>query len=436
VSATQTLSDLKVDLHYLTRVEGHGNILVDVKNGRIERCELTVVEAPRFFEAMLVGRPYGQAPHLASRICGICSIAHSTASLRAVETALGVEVGPQAQLLRRLAFHGEMLDSHILHAYLLVAPDFFDEPSAVALAGTKPGVVVRALRMKRLAGDLCTVLAGRHTHPVALAVGGVRHVPSPAELESLLQRLIEARVDVQATLELYQGLTFPEFSRPTEYLALRPANGYGFIDGDIVSSDGGSWPLPRYTEVVQEHLVAHSTAKHARHVRPSYMVGALARYRLNHDRLHPRAQAAAEALGLAPDVANPYRITAAQVVEIVHCVEEAIEIIQTLLERGLGPEPLGQPARTSGEGVGAVEAPRGALYHHYLIEDGLVRRANCIIPTNQNLANIEADLHAVVPQILPLGAEAVTRRLEMLVRAYDPCISCATHMLNVEFRDS
>jgi len=436
VTATQTRTDLKVDLHYLTRVEGHGNILVDVKQGRLERCELTVVEAPRFFEAMLVGRPYGQASHLASRICGICSIAHSTASLRAVENALGVELTPQAQLLRRLAFHGEMLDSHVLHAYLLVAPDFFGEPSAVALAGKKPEVVVRALRMKRLAGDLCAVLAGRHTHPLSLAVGGLRHLPTAAELADLQRRLVEARRDVAATLELYQTLPFPAFERETEYLALRPAEGYGFIDGEIVSSDGGCWPLNRYPEVVREHLVPHSTAKHARHGRPSYMVGALARFRVNHDRLHPRAQAAAEALGLKPDCANPYRITAAQVVEIVHCVEESIEVIQTLLDRGLRPEPLGRPARLSGEGVGAVEAPRGALYHHYQIEDGLVRRANCIIPTNQNLANIEEDMRGVVPQILPLGQAEVTQRLEMLVRAYDPCISCATHMLNVDFRES
>ena len=166
------------------------------------------------------------------------------------------------------------------------------------------------------------------------------------------------------------------------------------------------------------------------------MVGALARFRLNHDRLHPRAKAAAETLGLTSDCSNPYCITAAQVVEIVHCVEEAIELSEKLLGRGLRKEPLGRPTRRSGEGVGAVEAPRGTLYHHYAIEDGVVRRANCIIPTNQNLANIEADLRQVVPQILSLGEQTVTHRLEMLVRAYDPCISCATHMLNVEFRDS
>jgi coenzyme F420-reducing hydrogenase alpha subunit len=433
MTAAQTIGDLHVDVHYLTRVEGHGHIVVDTVRGELERCELNVVEAPRFFEAMLVGRPYAQAAHLASRICGICSVAHSTVSLRAVERALGVEVSPQTERLRRLAFHGEMLDSHVLHAYLLVAPDFFGEPSAIALAGKQPEVVTRALRMKRLAGDLCAALAGRHTHPVAMAVGGFRHVPTSTELAALHRRLVAARDDVQATVELYRGLNFPDFSRETESLALRKEGEYPFIDGEIASSDGGVWPLDRYGEVIHEHVVDHSTAKHARHARPAYMVGALSRFRINHDRLHPRARVAAEALGLRSDCSNPYWITVAQVVEIVHSVEESIALCEGLLDSGITKEPLTRPTRRTGEGVGAVEAPRGLLVHHYRIENGLVRRANCIIPTNQNLANIEADMRGLVPQVLPLGPEAVTRRLEMLVRAYDPCISCATHMLDVSF---
>ena len=433
MTTSQTIGDLHVDVHYLTRVEGHGHIVIDTLRGELQRCELNVVEAPRFFEAMLVGRPYAQAAHLASRICGICSVAHSTVSLRAAERALGVDVSAQTERLRRLAFHGEMLDSHVLHAYLLVAPDFFGEASAIALAGKQPEVVMRALRMKRLAGDLCAALAGRHTHPVAMAVGGFRHVPTTGELAALHRRLVAAREDVQATVELYRGLDFPDFSRETEYLALHQEGGYAFIDGEIASSDGGVWPLERYAEVIHEHVVDHSTAKHARHARPAYMVGALARFRLNHDRLNPRARVAAEALGLRADCSNPYRITAAQVVEIVHCVEESITLCEGLIDSGVHKEPLARPTRRSGEGVGAVEAPRGLLVHHYRIEDGLVRQANCIIPTNQNLANIEADMRGLVPEVLPLGPEAVTRRLEMLVRAYDPCISCATHMLDVSF---
>jgi coenzyme F420-reducing hydrogenase alpha subunit len=431
--ATRT-QDLHVDVHYLTRVEGHGNIVVDARDGRLERCELEIVEAPRFFEAMLRGRPYEQASHLASRICGICAVAHATASLRATENALAVELTPQTVALRRLNFCGEMLDSHILHTYMLVAPDLVNLGSAVALAQVQPEIVVRALRMKKLAGDLCAALGGRHTHPISMTVGGFHKIPSVAELTALRRRLDDADPDVEATIELFRSLPpLPAFDRETEYVALRKPNEYAFIDGEITSSDGGSWPASSYREIAREKVVGHSTAKHTRHAREAYMVGALARYLINHDRLHPRAQAVAKTLGLTGACRNPYLITVAQVVELVHSFEEAKSLIDGLLKMGPKPEDPAPPRRNSGEGVGAVEAPRGTLYHHYAIEDGVVTQANCIIPTGQNLANIEADMRALVPTILSQGQAQVTRSLEMLVRAYDPCISCSTHMLEVRF---
>jgi coenzyme F420-reducing hydrogenase alpha subunit len=426
--------DVHIDVHYLTRVEGHGNIVVDARDGRLERCELEVVEAPRFFEAMLRGRPYEQASHLSSRICGICAVAHATASLRATENALDVELSPQTERLRRLNFCGEMLDSHVLHSYMLVAPDLVHLGSAVALAQVQPEIVLRALRLKKLAGDLCATMGGRHTHPISMTVGGFQRIPAASELDEMRARLEAAGPDVDATVELFRGLSpLPAFDRETEYVALRKPSEYAFIDGTIASSDGGTWATSSYREVAREQVVGHSTAKHTRHAREAYMVGSLARYRLNHDQLHPRALAAAQSLGLTPACRNPYWITVAQVVELVHCHEEAKRLIDSLLSDGLKPERPAPPRRRSGEGVGAVEAPRGTLYHHYAIEDGVVTQANCIIPTGQNLANIEADMRALVPQILPQGQEQVTRGLEMLVRAYDPCISCSTHMLEVRF---
>ena len=241
------------------------------------------------------------------------------------------------------------------------------------------------------------------------------------------------RADVDATVELFQKLPIPSFERDTEYIALRREDEYCFIDGAITSTDGGSWPAEQYEQVTNEHVVAHSTAKHARHQRASYMVGALARFNVNHDKLHPKAQAAATGLGLAPKCSNPYMNTVAQVVEIAHCVEDASLIIDNLLKKGLIEEQPAQPATLSGEGVGACEVPRGTLYHHYKIQNGAVTGANCVIPTAQNLGNIEADMRALVPVILDQTHEEITLALEMLVRAYDPCISCSTHMLDVKF---
>lgn len=428
--ATETL---RIDVHHITRVEGHGNIVVDVQNGELKRCELQIVETPRFFEAMLRGRPYEESSHITSRICGICAVGHATTSLRATEKALGVELSEQTVLLRRLNFYGEILDSHILHAYMLVAPDFLGVGSVIPLAKTAPDVVLRALRMKKLAGDICAAVSGRHTHPIAMTVGGFTHYPSNDEIAQLRERLETMREDVNATVELFQTLRIPGFERDTEYIALRKEDEYCFIDGQIVSTDGGTWSVEQYREVTNETLVPHSTAKHTANQRESYMVGALARFNVNHDKLHPVAQAAADALGLKPKCTNPYMNTIAQVVEIAHCVEEAIRITDTLLERGIEWEEPAPPTRLSGEGVGACEVPRGTLFHNYVIEDGIVVGANCIIPTGQNLANIEADMRTLVPSILDRSQEEITQALEMLVRAYDPCISCSTHLLNVEF---
>ncbi len=426
--------NIKIDIHHVTRVEGHGNIVVNAKNGVLEECRLDIVETPRFFEAMLLGRPYHQASHITSRICGICSVGHATASLRASENALGVELSEQTMLLRKLIFFGEMLDSHVLHTYMLVAPDLLNVSSVIPLASLAPEAVLRALRMKKLAGDICAVIGGRHTHPIAMTVGGFTHFPTVEEIQSLRERLIASRKDVDDTVALFKTLPWPTFERETEYVALRKPEEYAFIDGTITTTDGGSYPVDDYRQVTNEFLVQHSTSKHAKHKRDSYMVGALARFNVNYDKLHPRAQAAAQELGIQPICTNPYFNTVAQVVEIVHSVEEAIRLCDELIARGIEPEKPYEFKGKGGVGAGSCEVPRGILFHNYEIgEDGSIKSANCIIPTGQNLANIECDMRKLVPEIMDQGQAKVAFMLEMLVRAYDPCISCSVHFLDVKF---
>jgi sulfhydrogenase subunit alpha len=427
--------NVNIDVHHLTRVEGHGNIVVDVKDGVLEQCELQIVETPRFFEAMLRDRPYKESSHITSRICGICAVGHATASLRSTEKALGVTPSKQTEFLRKLNMHGETLDSHILHAYMLVAPDLLGVNSVIPLASSAPDVVLRALRMKKFSGDLCEALAGRHTHPIAMIVGGFTHYPSKKDLVRLREDAEVLRKDVEETVNLFLTLNLPQFERDTEFIALRKDEEYAFIDGVIASTDGGTWPIEDYKSVTNEAIVPHSSAKHTRNNRESYMVGALARFNVNHDKLHPAAAAAATAMGLTPKCINPYMNTVAQVVEIAHCVEDAIEKLDYLIENGVKWEDPAPITRNSGNGVGAVEVPRGILFHNYTIEDERVVGANCIIPTGQNLANVEADMRKLVPEILDKPKEDITMSLEMLVRAYDPCISCSTHILDVDFKD-
>lgn len=428
------MTTVKVDVHHLTRVEGHGNIAVDIKNGELLKAEWQVVEAPRYFEAMLRGRPYQEASHITSRICGICATGHATASLRATENALGVEVSEQTELLRKLVFHGEILDSHVLHVYMLVAPDFFGVGSVLPLAASHPEVVLRALRVKKLSGDLCAMISGRHTHPIAMTVGGFTHLPTIKELLAMRERLVDAREDMDETMALLKTLPWPAFERETEYVSLQKDDEYAFIDGHIATTDGFTYPIPEYRKVTNEYLVPQSTAKWAKHNRDSYMVGALARFNNNYDQLHPKAKAAAEELGMAPIVYNPFLNSGAQAIEMVHCIEDSIILIDELVDRGIKEEPLYQFQGKGGDGTGAADVPRGILFHNYVIDDdGLIQGANCVIPTNQNHANIEADMHALLPQIMDQSQEEITLMLEMLVRAYDPCISCSTHLLDVEF---
>lgn len=424
---------VNVNVHHLTRVEGHGNIIVDLYNGILQRCDLEIIEAPRFFEAILRGQSYLNAQSLASRICGICSVSHSTASLLAVENALQVYPSEQTILLRKLNILGELLDSHILHIYLLVSPDVFNVGSVIPLLNSAPEIVHRALRMKKVAGDLCALIGGRHTHPITMIVGGFTHLPNPIDLELIYAQIQSIRPDVEATIELFQSVNFPEFERETEYIALSLPDEYALIGGRIASTDGGSWSSDEYQQVSNEYLVAHSTAKFARHQRESYMVGALARFNLNYKHLHPQAKSAATALNLATLCTNPYLITLAQLVEIVHCYETSLQLLDLILDQGIIPEPSKVPTNLSGEGVGAVEAPRGTLYHHYKIWSSTLTDANCVIPTAQNLGNIEADMRSLVPRVQHLSKDEITHLLEMLVRAYDPCISCSTHMLEVKF---
>jgi sulfhydrogenase subunit alpha len=426
--------NVNINVRHLTRVEGHGDIVVDVKNGEIKKCQFEVVEAPRFFEAFVRGRPYYELSHITSRICGICSVGHATASIRTTEKALGVEPSEQTTLLRKILFNGEILDSHILHAYMLVAPDFFGAPSVIPMAATHTDVVLRALKLKKLSGDLCAMIGGRHTHPLTIAVGGFTYLPTETHLRDMKARLEDARADMDETIALFSALEWPEFERETEYVSLQKDDEYAFIGGTIATTDGFTYPIEDYRKVTNEWCVPFSTAKWAKHNRDSYMVGALARFNNNYDQLHPRAKEAAEKLGMKPIVTNSFLNTAAQAIEMMHCIEDSIEIIDELLTRGIQPEAPPVVDVKGGEGVGSCDVPRGILFHNYVYDDdGICVEANCVIPTNQNWANVNADLKAFLPQILDKPQDEIRLLLEMMVRAYDPCISCSTHFLTVTF---
>jgi len=429
------MTDQSVHVRHLTRVEGHGNIVVDAKDGKVLGARLDIVESPRFFEAMLKGRRWQEVHYITSRICGICAVGHTSTSVMGTEMALGMKISEQALLFRKLVFYGEQLQSHVLHTYFLAAPDFVGAPSVIPLAAKAPDVVKRALRLKKLANKLCEVVAGRHVHPIAMTPGGFLHYPAAKELKAVKEEILSYSGDIDETVKLFAGLPAPEFHRETEFISLKDPKEYAFYEGDIYSSDTGkAIKQIDYGTLIKEKCIDTSTSKHCSATRDSYMVGALARFNNNYDQLHPRAKHAAETLKIKPVCCNTFMINHAQVVETVHCFEEAIAVIDRILERGydVNEEPA-KPTRMSGRGVGACEVPRGLLIHDYTYENGVIKEANLIIPTGMNLENIDADLRYYAPKIITKPHNDVELLLEMLVRAYDPCISCSCHLLKVEF---
>ncbi|MDP2990621.1 MAG: Ni/Fe hydrogenase subunit alpha [Kiritimatiellota bacterium] len=421
---------LTIQVHHVTRVEGHGNILLNLKDGVIEKVEWQVPEAPRFFEAMVRGRSWQDIQTIVSRICGICSVSHSLAAIKAIEDAMGITVSKQTDRLRILTHYTEYIESHVLHVGYLVAPDQLGQKSVVPLVASHPDLVKTIISLHRLGNESMELMAGRMTHPVTLKPGGFTRLPTETELRALQAKLKAAvpKLEQVAVAVLSLAGKLPDFKRDTEYVALVEPGNYTFYHGLIGSTDT-STPVPvrQFESVVNEYVSPQSTAKWCKWHRDAYAVGALARFNLNASFLRPLAKKTAAAFGLKPGICNPFLNTVAQVVETVQVVEHALELIDDLLSAGIKPEPVAAKPK-AGEGASAVEAPRGILFHRYAFDEkGNCLKANLCIPTNQNHANIQKDFEAFVPQILDRPPEEIRLLLEMLVRSYDPCISCSTH---------
>jgi sulfhydrogenase subunit alpha len=420
---------LNIEVAPISRVEGDGDLVLDIKNKKIEKLIMRIPESPRFFEAMLVGRKYDEPSHITSRICGICSVAHTYASIKATEAVLGVNPTEQTIKIRKLIFHHECVQSNVLHVYFLAAPDFLGVGSVVPLVKTHPEVVDIALRTKKMANDMVRIIGGRAVHPIRTVVGGFTKLPTEEEMWKMKDMLKSVYPDLEKSLKILKTLKIPDFERETEYISLTDRVDYALYNGDMKSSDGWVINYQDYLTKIKEKVVQHSTGKHCWASRGSYMVGALSRFNNNHKQLSDNAKTYAEELGLKAPCYNTFMNNIAQFVEIIHSVDDSIRLIDEIMEKGLDESnAMAKVNIKAGRGVGAVEAPRGLLIHDYTYNaQGKVTKANLIIPTNMNYANIEKDLEAFVPTIIDKSEDEIRLGCEMLIRAYDPCISCSTH---------
>lgn len=413
----------------LARVEGEGGMFVQVRDGQVEAVTLDIFEPPRFFEALLRGRDFSEAPDITARICGICPVAYQMSACLAIEDAFGIEVPDEIRLMRRLLYCGEWIESHALHIFFLHAPDFLGFDSGIDMAREHREVVEAALRIKAAGNDLMSVVGGRSVHPVNVKVGGFHRLPTVAELQAIRPRLAAALEDVLAAVPLLAGFEFPDFDQPYLYLALGAGQDYPLEAGRLTTSTGSDMPVAEFGEHVVEEHVEHSNALHARYDGDPYVVGPLARYSLHYDALSPMAKQVAAAAGLSQQCRNPFRSILVRAVELAYALEEAVRIIDDW--QGAVAPAIEVPVR-AGVGHGATEAPRGLLYHRYRIaEDGSIGEATIVPPTSQNQLAVEGDLRAFVQERLEMPDEQLSYQCETAIRNYDPCISCATHFLDL-----
>ncbi len=419
---------LKVD--YLTRVEGEVALTVRLDDRTATGVELSVFEPPRFFEGFLRGRALREVPDITSRICGICPVAYQLAATHALERALGLTLAPQAVALQRLLMCGEWIESHALHVYMLHAPDFLGYPDGIAMAKDHPDKVRTGLRIKKLGNQLVAVLGGREIHPVNVRVGGFYRLPRKDELRALLPELEWSLGAANEALGWMTGLPFPELERDYEFVAMAHAEEYAMTEGRIVSSRGLDMPVSDYEAEFLEEQVAYSNALFARHRdRGAYLCGPLARFNLNFEQLSAAGREAARIAGVAPPCRNPFRSLLVRMVELVEAIAESIRIIEAYDPPAAASVNL---PRHAGKGAGAVEAPRGLLFHRYEIAaDGTIRSARITPPTSQNQRIMEEDVYHLAPRLADLPLTEATLLAEQAIRNYDPCISCATHFLRL-----
>ncbi len=426
---TGTTRTIKVDT--LARVEGEGSLYIKLVGERVTDVKLKIYEPPRMFEAFLRDRHFSEAADITARICGICPIAYQMSAVHAIERALGLHIDPAVRLLRRLFYCGEWIESHTLHVYMLHAPDFLGYADVIEMARDHREVVEKALRLKKTGNRIVQILGGREIHPISAAVGGFHRVPTKQQLRELVPDLEWALAAASEAVQWTSSLEFPIFEQDYELVALRHPDEYPFNEGRLVSNHGLNIDAAEYEDHFQELHVKHSNALHSiMRGRGSYLVGPLARFNLNYDKLPAIAQLAAAKVGLQPPVKNPFRSIIVRAVELVFACAEALRVI-----REYEPPAAArvEAPNRAGSGQAITEAPRGILYHRYALdENGLILSAKIIPPTSQNQRRIEDDLREYASHLVAWPLDEATWKCEQAIRNYDPCISCATHFLKLQ----
>jgi sulfhydrogenase subunit alpha len=422
-----------ITIDELTRVEGHGGIEIMLKNGKIEDVKFNIFEGPRFFEHAIKSVYYDKIPDITRRICAICTASHSLASIGAIEHAFKVEVTSQTVALRDLLIHGEMIESHALHVFMLALPDFLGFPDAIHMASKHLDAVKAALELKKVGNMIHTALSGRDVHGMNDRVGGFSKIPSVEQLLEIKSGLMNAKPTTELAVKLLAGFDLPAYNESDNALmGIDSGPRFGFLGNKVMVSDNTVHPETDYEKLTNEKVVRHSYAKHSSYKGKPFMVGSLPRLKLNHGKLVGTAAELYKEYSDKISQRNTISNNMAQAIELVHSVDRAIDVIDQLLADGLKQEGLSEFEVYASRGINAVEAPRGLLYHDYTFDDtGSIVKSNIITPTAQNAANIEKDAKVIAGNLASKPEEELVKALEIMARAYDPCISCSVHLVHL-----
>jgi len=421
----------KITINHITKIEGHAKLNLEIEKNEVKKCELSIFEGSRFFEGILKEKDFKELPDITSRICGICSSTHTIASIEAIESAFNIKPSEQTELLRELLSIGGIIQSHVLHLYFLTLPDYYGCSSALELAQKDKSLIKRALELKQTANFLINTIGARDIHPIAAILGGFTRLPEEKQISKLIKILKSSRREAEQTVKLFLKLDYPNFEFPSDSFAL--GGGSYFNSNKIVSCLGNQCiPTNDYEIHFKEYFKPGSTAEFAKKDEKSYRVGALARISLNKHLLSEKSKSFVTQL--PKPLTNPFMNIPAQAIEVYEGIEQALKILENLK---IKPEEIQQISPIVAEGISATEAPRGILFHKYKFnKEGKCTFANITTPTTQNLQNIEDAIKIYVQQLLKKEQtkEQLKFEIEKLIRAYDPCISCSTHFLELNLK--
>lgn len=413
-----------IKINEINKLEGHISFAAALDKGDVKSAKITVEEGARMIEGILIGRIYDEAPIITARICGICPVVHNLTSVKAMEDALEIKVTPAIVSLRKILLAAQIVQSHALHLYFCSLPDFFKMTDNFELLKKFPKEGKKAIIMRDFTNMVVDTIGGRAIHPINSVIGGFNVMPKKDDILALqkeAQEMLKIGLDL---MKIFEELKYPEFSRETDYITLYNQSEYGYYDGKLkIRGKETKYTAKDLLNTIKE-IESSTVEKRTHQDGKSYMVGALARINNNYSELNPIAKKVFFRNKKKLLSHNTFYNIQAQAIELLHFLETITRESKKAL-REIEKSPCKVEVKIKkGNGFAISEAPRGILYHNYELDDkGKIKNCNIITPTVQFLNNIEDDLMV----FLKNRENFTPEKIKFLIRAYDPCVSCATH---------